>query len=277
MFHWYYVWSPKYEIFHRSLYNSLKDISGIVIHPIFFDQSYFSKTYSKLNHFFQGISIKQEVLVNALKTHIGDHIIFSDVDIIVKDSTLVDYLEKYKNNDMTFMQECNDPTEYNIGFSMIKSTDQNIVFYENVINCIHNEDRLDQDIIRRELLNYSGLVECFSVPDIINLNSLTHENDMQSRIVQLIVESSSNESNVMTQKLLSLGLFVDIRKLYSDLLIECKNIYSDDKVCKYCNGINGCIIWKWTEGDNFNILCIISNNVIDRIDLNRVNNNLRDK
>lgn len=271
MIHWYYVWSPKYEIFHRSLYDSLKDISGIVIHPVFFDQSYFSKTYSKSNHFFQGISIKQEVLVIALKAHIGDQIIFSDVDIIVKDSTLVDYLEKYKKNDMTFMQECNDPTEYNIGFSMIKSTDQNIAFYENIINCIQNEDRLDQDIIRRELLNYSGLVECFSVPDIINLNSLTQENYNQSRVVQLIVGNSTHESNVMTQKLLSLGLFIDIRKLYSDLLIECKSIYNTDRICKYCKGLNGCIVWKWTEGDTFNILCMISNNIIDTIDLNRSN------
>jgi hypothetical protein len=272
MIHWYYVWSPKYEIFHRSLYESLKDISGIVVHPIFFEQSYFSKTYSNPHHFFSGISIKQEVLLNGLKSHVNDHIVFSDVDIIVKDVNIVEYLEKYKNNDMTFMQEFSDVKEYNVGFSMIKSTNETILFYEKTIKRIRNEDNLDQQVIREELLKYSGPVGSFSVPDIINLNALTQDNHNKSRVIQLIVANSRDESKVMSEKLLSLGLFVDIRKLYSDLLMDCKSIYNLDRVCKFCKGINECIVWRWLEGDNFNIICVVSKSVIDIVDKIGYNN-----
>jgi hypothetical protein len=78
----------------------------------------------------------------------------------------------------------------------------------------------------------------------------------------------------MSEKLLSLGLFVDIKKLYGDLLINCNTLYNTDRVCKHCNGSNNCIIWGWVEGGIFNIICVLLNSIIETIDNVRSNNNL---
>lgn len=212
MIYWYYPWSPKYEIFHRVLYDMLKDVSGIVVHPVFFEQSCFSKMYTNTDHFFCGISVKQQVLVDALKKHKGEYVILSDADIVVKGAGLADYLEKYKCNDMTFMREFHDSEDFNAGFSMIKSTDETIAFYENIINRIHNEDGLDQTIIREELVNYKGVVGGFSSLEISNVNQMTLEKFEKFKVIQLVCGNQS-ELGVMCEKLSALVCFTNIDHL----------------------------------------------------------------
>lgn len=212
MIYWYYPWSPKYELFHRVLYDMLKDISGISVNPVFFEQSCFSKMYTNADHFFSGISVKQLVLVDALKKHKGEYVILSDADIVVKGAGLTDYLEKYKANDMTFMREYHDSEDFNAGFSMIKSTDETIAFYENIIKRIHAEDGLDQTIIREELVNYKGLVGGFSSLEISNVNQMTLDKLEKFKVIQLVCGNQS-ELGVMCEKVAALRCFTSIDHL----------------------------------------------------------------
>lgn len=212
MIYWYYPWSPKYEIFHHVLYDMLKDISGIVVHPVFFEQSCFSKMYTNADHFFSGISVKQLVLVDALKKHKGEYVILSDADIVVKGAGLADYLEKYKCNDMTFMRELHDSDDFNAGFSMIKSSDETIAFYENIIKRIHAEDGLDQTIIREELVNYKGVVGGFSSLEISNVNEMSVDKLQNFKVIQLVCGNQS-ELGVMCEKVSALKYFTSIGHL----------------------------------------------------------------
>lgn len=160
MLHWYYMWSPKYEVFHRILEKTLKDISGIEVHPLFFEQSCFNRlAENETGHFFKGLTIKERTLYEALEKHKGEYIIYSDVDIIVRDNNLIDYLEMYKDNDMTYLHEIQNDKNgtCNLGFSMIKSTEKTIQFHKDVCETIMNEGGWDQHIVNLKLKTYDGV------------------------------------------------------------------------------------------------------------------------
>ena len=219
--------------------------------PIFIKQSAFNKTFrNDKPHFYTGISLKQQVILAALQVHKGEHIIFSDVDIILKDINLVDYLENYKCNDMTFLMEYDDKTLYNPGFSFIKSTEQTMEYFINVITYIETNDTDDMSAINYELnirKSFNGIVGVFSVPEVININRKC-ENHSKNKIIQYICDNNNVEMKVMSDKLLSLALFSDVISNNTDLLIDCNKIYNGK--CIYCNDTNGCIFWLWKNDDN---------------------------
>ena len=100
---WYYIYSPKYEIFHHMLSSSIGPTTDFNVCPVFLPQEAFSNTYSiPGEHFFTGNTLKLDLMIKALEQHPGEHVIVSDADVIADDSSNFRlYLESYMNNDIT--------------------------------------------------------------------------------------------------------------------------------------------------------------------------------
>jgi hypothetical protein len=83
---WFYVFSPRYEIFHIILRSLIGDSKFFDVNPIFIPQEAFNNTYkSGSSHFLSGNSVKFNVLLDIMsKLPEGEQFIFSDVDIFIK-------------------------------------------------------------------------------------------------------------------------------------------------------------------------------------------------
>lgn len=123
-------------------------------------------------HFFTGIGIKIYCLLKSLQAHPGQHIVFSDVDLIVADKDVALKLKDYETNDITAMRDKLDSDEYNIGFMLVKSTPEVMRFFETVLQRINKEVALDQDIFNDELKKFPGTHGWFSTKDFIQSNMI---------------------------------------------------------------------------------------------------------
>ena len=264
MIYWYYVYSPKYEIFHRALFNMISKCHGITVCPINIKESAFNKTFrDNKPHFYTGISIKEKIIYAALQDHKDDYIIFSDVDIIVNDSDLINYLENYKCNDMTFLMESEDPLLYNPGFSLIKSTDETIKFFGNVVKNIDENDIDDMSAINYELntrKSFNGKVGVFSLPDVINTDKVC-DTYTENKIIHCAYNDTV-EIKVMCHKLLTFGLFTDVISNNDDILVQCEQLNMEK--CINCDGNNNCMYWFWNDdNNNTQLLCPVNSIIFD--------------
>jgi hypothetical protein len=176
MYPWYYVWSPKYRIFHEILKFGASDISGVALCPIGVPQNIFDrKTDLSDNHFLTGIGIKIYTLIKSLQLHPEQHIIFSDADLIILEKNLPAKLKAYEINDITAMHEKKDTNDYNIGFMLIKSTPAVIKFFETVLKRIHTEMKLDQDVFNEEIQSFNGTHGFFDTKDFIQSSMIRRD------------------------------------------------------------------------------------------------------
>lgn len=171
MYPWYYVWSPNYRIFHEILKYTVGDLSGVSLRPLCMPQHIFAPRVES-GHFLTGIGIKIYCLLKSLQAHPDQHIIFSDVDLIVPDKDLSQKLKAYEKNDITAMIEKDNSDEYNIGFLLVKSTPTVIQFFQTVLQKIHKEVRLDQDVFNEELKTFAGTHGAFDRKDFIQSNMI---------------------------------------------------------------------------------------------------------
>lgn len=215
MIPWFYVWSPKYTLFHHILYGQIKDISGIEAHPVFMNQSIFTrKEGADGKHFLTGIGIKIYVLLKNLYKRPDDYIIFSDVDIICLKSNIAELMEPYKINDITCMRERLDTNDSNIGMMLVKSTPQTIELFTNVLNRIRTENRLDQDVFVEEIQSFQGSFGHFAVPAFIQSNMMSHfpYKEEEFALIQCL-SSEMDPDTMMVQKIATLTNFFDITRL----------------------------------------------------------------
>ncbi len=214
---WYYVYSPKYEIFHQLIYNSVSDCSGFKLHPCFFPQSAFSTLYKPgSEHFFAGNCLKFNVMLDAMAECDGRYIIVSDADLcVLKSHELRTYLNAYMNYDIVYMRDNFENNTLNIGFGLIKCTPATLDFFTSVRNTIANTGRQDQAIVNELLATRSDLsVGMFSTPEMIQSNMyrklIAEEEKML--IVQMLCSGTSYEYN-LAEKLLTATNFYDLRDL----------------------------------------------------------------
>lgn len=214
---WYYVYSPKYEIFHQLIYNSVGDCSGFKLHPCFYPQSAFSTLYKPgSEHFFAGNCLKFNVMLDAMKECDGRYIIVSDADLcVLKNDELHAYLTSYMNYDIVYMRDNFENNTLNIGFGLIKCTPATLDFFTRVRETIANTGRQDQAIVNELLAERSDLsVGMFSTPEIIQSNMYPVFVKEEDRIclVQMLCSGTSYEYN-FTEKLLTAVVFYDLRNL----------------------------------------------------------------
>jgi hypothetical protein len=209
MYHWYYIWSPKYEIFHQILSSTLVDASGIILHPIFAKQSYFTPT-SKDGHFFSGLTIKQFVIEKALREHKGEHIIVSDADLIIlQKDKIAEYLKEYEQNEITCMKDTVDTDTYNMGFMFLKSTESTADFFSKITRRIKEENGHDQMILNEELPSFPGSHGLFSLPEFVQSN-MNEEIIHETILIQCLCTVGATSDHILVEKLFSISLLFDI-------------------------------------------------------------------
>lgn len=216
---WYYVWSPKYALFHHILVGQLSDSPGIDVHPVFIQQSVFNrKEGADGKHFLTGIGIKIYVLLKNLEKRPGEFVVFSDVDILCLKSNISNLLESYKVNDITCMRERIDTDDYNIGLMLVKSTPETIALFRVVLERIRLENRLDQDIFMEEIKNFKGKHGHFAIPACIQSNMMRHYEGHESEfsIIQCL-SSEMDPNTMMVQKIATMTNFFDITRLRSHI------------------------------------------------------------
>ena len=210
MYHWYYIWSPRYEVFHQILSNTLYDASGIILHPIFVEQSAFTRKTEDADHFFKGNTLKQRVFTRVLEHHKGEFVLCTDADLAIVDKDKVaSYFDLYKNNHITCMKDQIDKDIYNVGCMLIKSTDETIAFFKKVTERVENENLLDQQVFNEELANVSFPHGMFSIPEMIQSNMYEYIYDENVLIMQSLF-SEVDKDKVLVEKLSSIVLFLDI-------------------------------------------------------------------
>jgi len=183
--------------------------------PRFFPQSAFSDLYKEGGHFMAGNCIKFIVLVEELRRHPGQHILVTDVDLIIDRPTeLRAYLESYKHYDITYMQESPGKNDWNnIGFAMIKSTEDTIRFYSQILEDLQrNPDLHDQTYVNERCPFYPGPKGCFEGTVILNSNYYTMGNPFY--VIQCLCSYDTYEKN-MWEKLVSFARFYDLEPLKS--------------------------------------------------------------
>ncbi len=211
---WAYIWSPKYEVFHHILASSFLDSQEFELHPWFFPQEAFQTMYSSEKHFFSGISLKEEVLLKELKAHPGQYIVFSDVDLIVdRLPEFRQWLEPYKQNDMTFMRDNFENDIHNVGCCLIHSNERTIAFFETVIQEIQSTGDPDQDVVNRCLSSFQGTVGMFETPFVSQSPMFTNQmiqDQVPYYVIQMLCSNHKLYEQNMYEKLASAIQFVDI-------------------------------------------------------------------
>lgn len=213
MYPWFYVWSPRYRVFHEVLQFGAKDVSGIELKPQFVPQSVFEKR-NEGKHFLTGIAIKIHILLKILETHQNQFVIFSDVDLIVPDKKLYEKLKTYESNDITCMREKKDSNEYNIGFMLVKGTPEITAFLQKVLEKIRTQNMLDQDAFNQEIKDFQGTHGFFDTKDFIQSNMIRKDIwDTGNYSVIQCLSSNSNWIDIMVEKLHTIIYYYDIRHL----------------------------------------------------------------
>ncbi len=216
---WYYVYSPKYEIFHQLMYNALGNCSEFNMQPKFFPQSAFSTLYKEgSTHFLAGSYVKFNVIIDAIKECIGKYIIMSDADLcVIQPEILRSYLENYMTYDIVYMRDNLENTTLNIGFGLIKCTPATLNFFIEARDKIASTGRLDQDIVNELLREHNELlVGMFSTPEMIQSNMYPnfYKEEDKIYVMQMLCSGTTYEHN-LTEKLLSASIFFDLRDLES--------------------------------------------------------------
>jgi len=213
MYRWFYIWSPKYEIFHHVLQQGLQGSTGFILHPTFLPQSVFEpKTPIKEGeHFFTGNPVKFRLLLSALIKHPGEFIILSDADLLVFDcdNTLADYFKKYEEFDMTFMREGPGSHLFNIGIMFVKSTPETIAFFRSLIHTIETTNAHDQTLLNEKVGEFGGRVGYFSADDFVQSVHVTMDSFDTHKIIQCL-SSLQGYENVLSEKLITVCLHFDI-------------------------------------------------------------------
>ena len=209
---WYYVYSPKYEIFHHILSSCIEPDSGFQLCPIFVPQEAFSKTYTAdQTHFLDGNTIKVELIINALKANTGQYIIVSDADTIANNSSKFrTYLESYMDYDITFAKDITGNTRA-MGFGFIKSSPSTIQFFETVFAEIIKTGDNDLNILNKLLPSFLGKETVFSYPEVTQTNAFDVTQDYY--ILQLLCSNHETYEKNLFEKLISVAKILDIREI----------------------------------------------------------------
>lgn len=157
--HFVYFYSPLYTFYHEHIQENLN--KSFDLDPILIDDIPENK---EAGHHFCGLTIKLQSVVDSIKKYKGETIIFSDATIFInsnKSHELKPYLENYMENDLVFIKQIvNHKGEYihNIGFLLIKCTDETESFFQNAINLMPDDEFFHHDqIIVNHLLKTTQL------------------------------------------------------------------------------------------------------------------------
>jgi hypothetical protein len=136
----YYFYSSLYLFYHEHIQERLSNF--VDLNPIVIDDI----NENNNGHHFDGLTIKLELLINAILQNMGEIIIFSDATIFVHNENgakLEQYIMQYKDYDLVFVDESANEI-YNIGFITVKCSEKTLNFFKEALN-IMNTKQINHD------------------------------------------------------------------------------------------------------------------------------------
>ena len=170
---WLYMWSQKYELFHRLLVDTVTATSepNLTLKPLFIEQAVFdAELDQKKAHPWMGCVRKVLLVLEHLKASTEPYIFFTDIDIIVKKG-VYDALAPHmdSNTSMVFLKE---GEHCNIGACLLRCCPEVISFWEMVLaNMQTNATAHDQAVVNLLLPGYLGSWSTFSTKDFACSNT----------------------------------------------------------------------------------------------------------
>ena len=165
---WYYMWSQKYEVFHRLLVDT--NNPNMSLNPLFIEQAVFdAELDQKKTHPWIGCVRKVVLVLEHLKASKEPYIFFTDIDIIVKGSVydaLVPHIDA--GTSMVFLKE---GEHCNIGVCLLRCCPEVIAFWELVLAHMQTEPAHDQAVVNTLLPGYPGSWCTFSTKDFACSNT----------------------------------------------------------------------------------------------------------
>jgi hypothetical protein len=219
---WYYIWTPKYEIFHRLIQESMDRFprlrADFCDRPVYFEQALFNKKLSTEAgvHAFVNSNLKVDLMIQCIEQNWGKYFIFSDADIFIGSTKVKEMCAPFMElaYDSVFMAEESDGSDVNIGFILTKANETTLALWKDIQARINKEGGHDQSIInsilRRE--GWSGKWCTFNTNDVVSNKTFIGSEFI---IFQFLSSCKSYESD-MAEKLYSLYKFTnyDISHLF---------------------------------------------------------------
>jgi hypothetical protein len=200
---WYYMWSPKVEVFHRILQDIFDD-SDVQLHPIYLDQAMFDKDLYKAKgmHHWSGCVLKLDLILERIRLteHKDKYIVFSDVDIYVRKGIGAKMNESIKEGkDLYFLQETFTDRTANIGLILLKCTEDVYTFFKGIRDEVLRDGTHDQ-LITNNHLKITSLTWDFFDQSCINSNMMNNININTFLLCQFLCYYSKYEHS-MAEKL----------------------------------------------------------------------------
>lgn len=149
----YYFYSSIYVFYHEHIQSRLSNY--VELNPIMIEDI---KEYSG-DHQFTGLTIKLDLLIEAILQNMGETIIFSDATIFVhheNNSKFEEYIMQYKDYDLVFIDESANKI-YNIGFITIKCSEKTLNFFKDALEIMNTKQRNHDQASINFLLNPFGI------------------------------------------------------------------------------------------------------------------------
>jgi len=214
---WYYMWSPKFEVFHHIIQDTFQD-PDVQLHPIYLDQSHFDKELYKAKgqHHWSGCVLKLDLLLERMRLteHKGKYIVFSDADIYVRKgigAKLNTYMEEGK--DMYFLQETFTDPSANIGLILVKCTEEVCRFWEGVRAEVLRDGTHDQ-LITNQHLKTTSLSWALLDQSCMNSNMINNSNIDTFLYCQMLCSCRGYEAD-MAEKLFGYCSFISLEPYLS--------------------------------------------------------------
>lgn len=190
---WYYIWTPKYELFHNVLSFGIQHYPEVVENKnIFMTQEEFNQYLNKApGHYLCGCSVKLKKTYELLCTlPEGSYFIFSDADnLLFPGRALEDLLSLYINlqADIVFMRESGKLHFNNVGFSLIRVCDANRELFKAALDRFDQEPGgLDGSFINECLKSYKGSAYMFPHELAVTSSTLIEFQQNQHNVGQMI-------------------------------------------------------------------------------------------
>jgi hypothetical protein len=132
---WYYFYTADYDFYNRHISSRLTN--HFDIKPILIDKLELSTT----NHHFDGLTVKLNLVYDAIQENMNEYIVFSDATIFIhpgKDYELKEYMHMKADGkrDILFVDFKQD--NRNIGLLLIRCTDMTLNLFKDAIELVSN-------------------------------------------------------------------------------------------------------------------------------------------
>jgi hypothetical protein len=158
----YYIWTPRYECFHKLLSDSLLPYSTLLEpKPIFLTQEEFQATLSSSSGAYTSWFLKIDCILEALhKLPEDSYFIFSDADVyLFPNRPIQELLNLYTKSkiDLVGMQESRSDPYLNFGFILLRVCDATRALFINTKRLNQETPgKSDQDLVNLALKTFTG-------------------------------------------------------------------------------------------------------------------------